>query len=227
MGRVPGPLGAPAVGVAPVVEVVAEITRRRGGVTCSGQRLLRVWSQRGRCSGAGASGKSSGSQQARHAIPDDRWCHDENLLDRVGKLAPGRRRACIDHLLLTRWATFMAYGVRLGYDDVHDCEICLFAGPCRHGQRPSALTVSWTPRVPASCKCLGPLTGAGSAPCLALPDGISPRTSPLIRRPGTSAASYAPGHLRSSKFSPLSASYSRERSTADCHTIPRLPPSEE
>src|SRR5947209_14832102 len=48
MGRVPGPLGAPAVGVAPVVEVVAEITRRRGGVTCSGQRLLRVWSQRGR-----------------------------------------------------------------------------------------------------------------------------------------------------------------------------------
>lgn len=48
MGRVPGPLGAPAVGVAPVVEVVAEITRRRGGVTCSGLRLLRVWSQRGR-----------------------------------------------------------------------------------------------------------------------------------------------------------------------------------
>ena len=48
MGRVPGPLGAPAVGVAPVVEVVAEITRRRGGVTYSDQRLLRVWSQRGR-----------------------------------------------------------------------------------------------------------------------------------------------------------------------------------
>lgn len=48
MGRVPGPLGAPAVGVALVVEVVAEITRRRGGVACSGQRLLRVWSQRGR-----------------------------------------------------------------------------------------------------------------------------------------------------------------------------------
>jgi hypothetical protein len=59
----------------------------------------------------------------------------------IGSSPPPAGATCVD-----------SWGVTEVWGDVHHFEICLLAGSCRHGQRPSGLAVSRNLPVPASCK---------------------------------------------------------------------------